>query len=221
MRIKEIQYHFNYVPGPKASFTEGARVIEREAFFFPALIYNEKMAEAEVKRIKFVFIFRSQSHHFLPWLLVPEIFVRIFPDSFSPAPVSCQDNALDYVVKRCVWETIGVFILLCSRSSGDAKTLSTHHPLGPLSQWAAGGRGQLLMEKDSRTSFRVTPWLCFFALWLVAGFYWSHSGVLCIIQKCECWLPDLWLSNVFIFLFLIKYILLQYFNILKLLLGLN
>jgi hypothetical protein len=36
MRIKEIQYHFNYVPVPKTSFTEGARVIEeREAFFLP------------------------------------------------------------------------------------------------------------------------------------------------------------------------------------------
>lgn len=28
----------------------------------------------------------------MPWLLLPEIFVKIFPDSFSPVPDSCQDN---------------------------------------------------------------------------------------------------------------------------------
>lgn len=103
MRLKGIQYHFNYIPGPKTSFTEGARVIERERLSPPtALIYNEKMAEARVKRIKFVFILQSQTHHFIPWLLVPEIFVRIFPDSFSLAPVPCQDNDLDSAVRRCV-----------------------------------------------------------------------------------------------------------------------
>lgn len=60
------------------------------------------MAEAGVERIKFVFILQSQSHHFIPWLLVPEIFVGIFPDSFSPVPVSCQDDALDSAVRRRV-----------------------------------------------------------------------------------------------------------------------
>lgn len=114
MRLKGIQYHFNYIPGPKTSFTEGARVIERERLSPPtALIYNEKMAEARVKRIKFVFILQSQTHHFIPWLLVPEIFVRIFPDSFSLAPVPCQDNDLDSAARRCVWERISVFARLC------------------------------------------------------------------------------------------------------------
>lgn len=28
----------------------------------------------------------------MPWLLLPEIFVKIFPDSFSPVSDSCQDN---------------------------------------------------------------------------------------------------------------------------------
>lgn len=56
MIIKEIQYHFNYVPVPNTFFTERARVIEESSGFSPPLIYNEKMAEAGVKRIKFVFI---------------------------------------------------------------------------------------------------------------------------------------------------------------------
>lgn len=42
---------------PQTFFTEGARVIEESRGFPPApLICNEKMAEAGVKRIKFVFI---------------------------------------------------------------------------------------------------------------------------------------------------------------------
>ena len=56
MIIKEIQYHFNYVPVPKTFFTGGGRVIEESRSFSPPLIYNEKMAKAGVKRIKFVFI---------------------------------------------------------------------------------------------------------------------------------------------------------------------
>lgn len=41
---------------PKTFFIEGARVIEGNRGFFLPLIYNEKMAEARVKRIKFIFI---------------------------------------------------------------------------------------------------------------------------------------------------------------------
>lgn len=49
MIIKEIQYHFNYVPVPKTFFTGGGRVIEESRSYSPPLIYNEKMAKAGVE----------------------------------------------------------------------------------------------------------------------------------------------------------------------------
>ena len=69
MIIKEIQYHFNYVPVPKTFFTGGGRVIEESRSFSPPLIYNEKMAKAGVKRIKFVFILQVNS--FITTVQVP------------------------------------------------------------------------------------------------------------------------------------------------------
>lgn len=41
---------------PKTFFTEGARVIEENRGLSLPLIYNEKVAEAAVKRMKFIFI---------------------------------------------------------------------------------------------------------------------------------------------------------------------